>query len=98
MKAKDTLTILALAGVAWWLTKNRQATAGTGALSDPVVSVDNIYRGVRRGWYKATLCVVDGKPCVRLSGTVNNKPYSDVYRVSDWEAWNFMKMDGLPVE
>lgn len=67
-----------------------------GAMSDTPVSLDNVRKGIARGWYKAQLCTVDGKPAVKLSGTANGKPYSDYYPVTQ-AAWTALKSDGVPM-
>lgn len=109
---KQTLTILALAGTAWWLLKKNRRASGSdvldnaeepliapsrdrvGMMTDAPVSLENIRKGIARGWYKAQLCTIDGHPAVKLSGTANGKPYSDYYPVSQ-ATWNSLKQDSV---
>ena len=66
-------------------------------MEDTPVSIDNIRKGVARGWYSATLCRVDGVPAVRLTGEVGGKPYSDVFPITE-EDWQTLKNEGYSVQ
>ena len=65
-------------------------------MEDTPVSIDNIRKGVARGWYSATLCRVDGIPAVRLTGEVGGKPYSDVFQIAETD-WQTLKNEGYSV-
>lgn len=85
------VTAVLLAGLLLW-----RRSASVGAMSDKTVSLENIRKGVTRGWYKVQLCHIDGKPAVKLSGIANGKPYSDYYPVSQ-ATWDALKADGTPI-
>ena len=53
-------------------------------MEDQPVSIDNIRKGVARGWYQAVLVRRrDGRPAIRLSGYAGNgQPYADIYPIS----------------
>ena len=66
-------------------------------MEDTPVLIDNIRKGVQRGWYSAVLVMVDGIPAVRLSGrTADGNIYSDTYPITaaDWQA---LKDEGYEV-
>ena len=66
-------------------------------MEDTPVSIDNIRRGVVKGWYTCTLMVVDGIPAVRLSGrTADGKNYSDVYPITAAD-WQTLQKEGYEV-
>ena len=50
--------ILLLGGIAMAAAKKKNAN-GTGLITDQPVTIDNIRKGVERGWYNALLCRVD---------------------------------------
>lgn len=76
------------------LIANKQR--GVGSMSDALVALKNLKRGIANGWYQAQLTTVDGKPAVRLSGKlINGKPYSDVYPITAEVAAELKQM-GVP--
>lgn len=79
------------------LLLNSKKAQGTGAMTDSPVSLDNIRKGVARGWYQAELTMVDGQRAVRLSGKQTDGTYTtDVYPVTD-EVWNALLQDGIQI-
>ena len=90
---KELFAYLALGAVGLWAITRKSGKA-VGRMSDTPVSLENVRKGVARGWYTAQLCKVDGKPAVKLSGTANGKPYSDYYPVTQ-ATWNALKADGV---
>ena len=77
------------------IARSAKATAG---MDDTPVSLDNIRKGVARGWYTCTLTRVDGQPAVRLSGTTTDgEETSDVYPITE-DDWQTLKAEGYKVE
>lgn len=77
------------------IARSAKATAG---MDDTPVSLDNIRKGVARGWYTCTLTRVDGQPAVRLSGTTTDGTYTtDVYPITE-DDWQTLKAEGYKVE
>ena len=75
----------------------RQSAKATAGMTDTPVSIDNIQKGVARGWYTAELTRVDGQPAVRLSGTTTDGTYtSDVYPIAESD-WQTLKAEGYKV-
>lgn len=67
-------------------------------MDDDPVSIENIRRGVKNGWYTCLLTRVNGIPAVRLSGrTADGKTYTDVFAVTE-EDWQTLKKEGYAVE
>ena len=60
--------LLIIGGIVLAAVLMRSATHGTSGMNDKPVFLDSIRRGVKNGWYKATLTCVNGKPAVHLSG------------------------------
>ena len=85
--------LLLLGGFAIAAAKKHDSIDG---MEDTPVSIDNIRKGVARGWYSATLCRVDGVPAVRLTGEVGGKPYSDVFPIAETD-WQTLKNEGYSV-
>ena len=97
MKPANAILVFALATAGLWLLTRSHKSAGTGNMTDSPVSLDNVRKGVARGWYKAALTRVNGKPAVRLSGKLGNgQEYSDVYPITE-SNWQDLRKDGLPV-
>lgn len=70
----------------------------TSGMNDEVVSIDNIRKGVERGWYKATLVRVNGKTGIYLYGlAANGTRYGDVFPLSEAD-WQTLKNEGYAVE
>lgn len=68
---------------------------GVSGMTDSPVSLENIRRGVKNGWYTATLTKVDGQFAVRLSGKLNNgTTYTDVYPVNENDYYTLLS-EGL---
>ena len=75
--------------------KNPQGLEG---MSDTPVSIENIRKGVERGWYKAVLCRVNGKPAVFLYGKdADGENYGDYYPISEVD-WQTLKNEGYAIE
>ena len=76
----------------------RQAAKSTSGMNDKAVSLDNIRKGVERGWYKARLTRVNGQPAIYLYGlnTAGNE-YGDTYPISEND-WQTLKNDGYKEE
>ena len=71
---------------------------GTSGMNDAPVSLENIRKGVSRGWYKAILCRVDGQPAIYLYGLdANGNNYGDTYPISEND-WQILKGEGLEVK
>ena len=67
-------------------------------MEDTPVSIDNIRKGVARGWYACTLVRVNGIPAVRLSGKdAYGMTYSDVFPITE-EDWQTLKKEGYSVQ
>ncbi len=58
----------AVVAVAFVAVVNKPKESEILGMEDKPVSIDNIRKGVSRGWYTAVLTRVDGKPAIRLSG------------------------------
>lgn len=85
--------LLLLGGVL--ISRSAKATAG---MEDTPVSIDNIRKGVARGWYSCVLTRVDGKPAVRLSGTTTDgEETADVYPITE-DDWQTLKAEGYKAE
>ena len=68
---------------------------GVGAMSDPVITLANIRRGIDNGWYTAVLTRVNGQPAVRLSGKkTDGMFYSYVYPITEAD-YQALKSDGV---
>lgn len=97
----NTILYLAAAGVALWVLTRKAAPVGAcrriGAMTDTPVSLDNIRKGVARGWYKAdAVFYVFGTPSVRLSGKdTTGTMYSDVYPITQ-ATYDALVADGIP--
>lgn len=89
------LIVAAGAAALWLLCKSRKQSLS--GMTDNIVSLDNIRRGVKNGWYSAELTTVDGKYAVRLSGKTNDgSTYTDVYPINESDYYTLLK-DGLQV-
>lgn len=65
-------------------------------MNDTPVSLENVRRGVKNGWYTAQLLRVDGMPAIRLSGKITNgRQYSDIYPLSESD-YETLKSEGIP--
>ena len=63
-------------------------------MEDEPVSIDNIRKGVSRGWYQAVLTRIDGKPAIRLTGkNTNGGTYTDTFRISQ-EDFDTLQAEG----
>lgn len=89
------LGILLLGGFVISAMKSKDDVAG---MQDRFVTIDNIRRGVKEGWYKATLLRVNGQPAVYLYGRdTNGKQTGDTYPISEAD-WQTLKAEGYSVE
>lgn len=89
--------LLIIGGIVLAVAFMRSATHGTSGMNDTPVSLDNIRRGVQNGWYKATLCMNDGKHAIILSGkNTDGKIYTDIYPISEHD-WQTLKNEGYSV-
>ena len=80
------------------IAASKHRNEDVAGMEDIPVSIDNIRKGVQRGWYAATLVRVNGVPAVRLSGrSADGMPYSDVFPVSEAD-WQALKAEGYAVE
>ncbi len=80
MKAKSLLTFAAIAAVLIFARKRAQ---GVGKLSDNEVELDNILKGVERGWYTARPDILNGMYVVYLAGQkTDGETTEDVYPIS----------------
>ena len=89
------IAILLLGGFAIAAAKKHDSVDG---MEDTPVSLDNIRKGVERGWYTATLCRVNGMPAVKLTGKdAQGKTYSDVFPITEAD-WQTLKNEGYSVQ
>ena len=87
--------IIVLGGVAIAAAKKRDSVNG---MNDTPVSLDNIRKGVERGWYRAVLMRVNGQPAIYLYGKdANGNTYGDTYPISEAD-WQTLKNDGYTVQ
>ena len=83
-----------LAAVAFVAVVNKPKESEILGMEDQPVSIDNIRKGVARGWYQAMLTRVDGKPAIRLTGkSTNGGTYTDVFRISQ-EDFDTLQAEG----
>lgn len=76
------------------IARSAKATSG---MQDTPVSIDNIRRGVKEGWYICVLTRIDGRPAVRLSGRLQNgQEYLGTYPISEND-WQTLKNEGYYV-
>lgn len=96
MKAKP---ILIFAAVAAALILARKRSAGVGKLSDNEVELDNILKGVERGWYTARPDILNGMYVVYLAGQkTDGERTEDVYPISKstYDALTLRGVGALP--
>ena len=92
-KNKDTYVIVAALAVLAIMRRNKSIKG----MSDPIVTIDNIRRGVRNGWYTAQLTRHNGAPAVRLSGKRTDGTYeSSLYPITEAD-WQQLKSENYPV-
>ena len=88
------IAILLLGGFAIAASKKAESTSG---MEDAPVSLDNIRKGVARGWYSATLCRVNGAPAIHLYGKdASGNNYGDVFPITEAD-WQTLKNEGYNV-
>ena len=86
--------LLLLGGAAIAYSKKHGSVDG---MQDNPVTLDNIRKGVERGWYKARLTRVNGQPAIYLYGyDVKGKEYGDTYPISESD-WQTLKAEGYDV-
>lgn len=84
--------VVLLAIAAALLAAKKSSISG---MQDAPVTLENIRRGVKNGWYTAVLTKVGGQYAVRLSGkTQDGSTYTDVYPVSKENYYTLLN-DGL---
>ena len=77
------------------IARSAKATAG---MDDTPVSLDNIRKGIKNGWYTAELGVYNSTPCVKLTGKdKNGKDFSDYYPISSEDFIILRDVDKIPV-
>ena len=77
-----------------FMATNHRSVKG---MDDKPVSLDNIRKGVARGWYKATLVRRQGKPYIYLYGkNAEGNNYGDIYPISE-EDWQTLKAEHFNV-
>lgn len=92
------IAISAIVVLGLLIMASRHRNEDVAGMEDIPVSIDNIRKGVQRGWYTATLVRVNGVPAVRLSGrSADGMHYSDVFPVSEAD-WQQLKTEGYAVE
>lgn len=85
--------LLLLGGVL--ISRSSKAIAG---MDDPKVTIDNIRRGAKEGWYEVALTRVDNKPAVKLTGTVSTgERKTFVYPISQ-EDFDQLQLEGFLIE
>lgn len=94
MRHEEILYVALGAAAVGLLFARTRKIVGAGSMQDTPVSLENVRKGIARGWYSAQLCTVDGRPAVKLSGTANGKPYSDYYPVTQ-STWDALRKDGV---
>lgn len=76
----------------------KKAASPASGMSDTPVSLDNIRKGVERGWYKARLTRVNGQPAIYLYGlNTAGQEYGDTYPISEND-WQTLKAEGYKEE
>lgn len=94
----DGVIIIGILLIGGWLIKRASDKQGTSGMNDKAVSLDNIRKGVERGWYHATLRRINGKPAIYLYGIDRNgNEYGDTYPISEND-WQTLKKEGYTVE
>lgn len=77
-------TLLIVGSIAALLFLKKRKTSKVGKLSDSPVELENILKGVERGWYTARTGRTQWGYVVYLSGkTASGKDYEDVYPVTE---------------
>lgn len=90
--------LLIIGGIVLAVAFIHSAARGTSGMEDTPVSIENIRKGVERGWYKAVLCRVNGKPAVFLYGKdADGENYGDYYPISETD-WQILKSEGYKVK
>ena len=71
--------VLLLGGLLIAATGNKHVDG----MDDKPVDINQVRKGVARGWYEAALTRVHGKPAIRLSGKLaNGETYQDVFPIT----------------
>lgn len=84
----------ALVAVAFVAVATKPRESEILGIEDQPVSIDNIRKGVSRGWYQAILTRVDGKPAIWLTGkNTNGGTYTDVFWISQ-EDFDTLQAEG----
>lgn len=90
--------LLIIGGIVLAVAFIHSAARGTSGMEDTLVSIENIRKGVERGWYNAVLCRVNGKPAVFLFGkNADGGDYGGYYPISETD-WQTLKSEGYKVK
>lgn len=92
----DTLILIAIVtGCAFAFMRSANGTSG---MNDTEVTLDNIRRGVKNGWYRCVLVRSEGQPAVKLVGKdTTGNDYEDIYPVSE-KTWQTLLNEGYKIE
>lgn len=83
--------VLVLGGMLIAAAGRADATAG---MDDRPVDINQIRKGVQRGWYEAALTRVHNRPAIRLSGKLaNGETYQDVFSITQ-EDFDTLQSEG----
>ena len=94
----DSLVIIGLLLLGGFAIAAAKKADGTAGMEDAPVSLDNIRKGVQRGWYSATLCRVNGTPAIHLYGKdASGNNYGDVFPITEAD-WQTLKNEGYSVQ
>lgn len=87
-----------LAAVAFVAVVNKPKESEILGMEDKPVLIDNIRKGVSRGWYTAVLTRIDGKPAIRLSGkATDGQQVVDTFWISQQD-FDTLQDDGYLIE
>ena len=88
----------AVVAVAFVAVATKPKQADIEGMEDQPVSIDNIRKGVSRGWYQAVLTRIDGKPAIRLTGkSTNGGTYTDVFPITQAD-FDTLQKEGYLIE
>ena len=94
----DGVIIIGILLIGGWLIKRASDKQGTSGMNDNAVSLENIRKGVERGWYKARLTRANGQPAIYLYGlNTAGQEYGDTYPISEND-WQTLKKEGYKEE
>ena len=91
MKTETGIFLTIAVGITAWLFGRRKCKA----TADGEVSLANIRKGIKNGWYSAQLLEMDGKWYVQLSGTKTDGTQDvGVYEITQ-ATFDALKSDGV---